>query len=189
MDDLDRVRIAGRVRDQLKRKPFGVDRVEVVTYRDDFKNIFPELTISDAERELLKDAPEYLKRYTRGISLELSNSSKSVRRGIGLVPVSEYVIVVLKVENIAAEEKLLGYSVDMNFLHMMRLTILDIMGKFLPGSTIDYRRFWTDEEVDASVIIAVRPYKHFIKTMKIVFGILLAELVLVFLLFLLGYII
>lgn len=44
---------------------------------------------------------------------------------------------------------------------------------------------WTAQEVEAAVQSAVRPYRHFIRTMKIVLGILLCEVGLVFLLFIL----
>ena len=47
---------------------------------------------------------------------------------------------------------------------------------------------WTSEEVEAAVQSAVRPHKQFIRTMEIVFGLLLCEIGLVCVLFLLRYV-
>jgi len=49
------------------------------------------------------------------------------------------------------------------------------------------KKMWTLEEVNVTVRHAVQPYKYFMKTMKIVFVILLVEIGLVFLFFLLEY--
>ncbi len=52
----------------------------------------------------------------------------------------------------------------------------------------ELQNMWTEDEVQVAVRHAIHPHEHFIKTMKAVFGILLAEIGLLFLFLLMEYI-
>ena len=125
--------IVSRVEERLKRKPFSVDKAKVTELNGEFAEVasYFDITTSEDKSRLWK-AHSYLTRRVRDLSLELSDAPKGERRNIGFVPIgSDELVIVLKVERIDEKERLESYGIDTYFLHMIRLTVLDVLRSYL----------------------------------------------------------
>ncbi|MHC4568478.1 MAG: hypothetical protein ACYTE3_22290 [Planctomycetota bacterium] len=134
MTDLAEELIGSRVEERLNRRPFCVDKARMTRLNGEFTEVVREFGIAaNGDTDRLHKAHSYLLQKPQDLSLELSNAPKGQRRNLGFVSVGDgYLIVVLKTEKLSEKEELTSYGFDTYFLHMIRLTVLDVLRSYLP---------------------------------------------------------
>lgn len=175
MSDRDIDKIEGSIGACFNREPFFIDKAKVIRCGD-IEQVASEFELSKSDGNCLAMASSEVRSSLTGTSFMLDDSTK--RGSIGVVPISrDYIVVFLKPEMTGEKERFRKFEIDGYYLYELRRAILNFIRSTLPNIQLDDPEDWTDEAVAIAMGIAVQPYKKIIKAMRLVFFVLLIEII------------